>query len=280
LRGGSFKVGQTVGVWPGMITGKVRTLQSNGQDVEEAVPGQRTAISLTGVNRERLVRGGVITARTDLNYFHRHPVLALSVEMLHNAPVSIFDRRRGLLITGTCEIEGEIRLYDRKELKPAESGLLFFKPDNPSYALVGDHYILRLPTPMVTLGGGTVLDHLQAFPRRKQLPDLEYLRERSRPDLESVLLSELRKSVLVRSSELLQNADFGAKEVDAKVDLLIDIGHYAIGHQLLNHIYWTRLNSVRKVSDRESFWNLDEVLAVLAHITPPAPSRGSSELPA
>lgn len=224
LRGGGFKVGQTVAVWPGMITGKVRTLQSNGQDVEEAVPGQRTAVSLTGVNRERLVRGGVITARTDLSYFHQHPVLALSVEMLHNAPVSISDRRRGLLITGTCEIEGEIRLYHRKELKPAESGVAFFKPDNPSYALVGDHYILRLPTPMVTLGGGTVLDHLQAFPRRKQLPTLEYLRERSRPDLESVLLSELRKSVLVHSSELLQNANFGAKDVGAKVDQLIDDG--------------------------------------------------------
>ena len=217
LRGGSLKVGQTIGVWPAKTTGKIRTLQSNGRDVDEAVPGQRTAVSLTGVDRDKLVRGGVISDRTDLSYFEQHPVLALSVEMLHNAPVSLCDRRRVLLIVGTTEEEGEVRLYDRKELKPSETGLVFFKPDDPTYALVGDHYILRLPTPMVTLGGGRVLDHLATFPRRKHMPAIAYIKDRLTPGLESLLLSELRKLVLAERGNLLRHADFGLAEIDQAV---------------------------------------------------------------
>ncbi|MCD6249199.1 MAG: selenocysteine-specific translation elongation factor [candidate division Zixibacteria bacterium] len=221
LRGGELKIGQTVGVWPGGVTGKVRTLQSNGHAVETAMPGQRTAISLTGVDRDRLVRGGVISARTDLDYFDDHPVLALSLEMLPNAPVAVSDRRRALLIVGTTEVEGELRLFDHKSVKPAETGTIFFRPDEQIYTLVGDHYILRLPTPMITLGGGTVLDHLERFPRRKQLIEMSYLKDRTTPGLQSLVLSELRKLILAHRENLLQHANVDAAEIETTVTNLM-----------------------------------------------------------
>ncbi len=235
LRGGELKVGQTVGVWPGGVTGKVRTLQSNGRDVETAAPGQRTAVSLTGIDREHLGRGGVISARTDHSYFADHPVLALSLEMLPNAPVAVSDRRRALLIVGTAEVEGELRLLDRKSIKPSESGLLFFKADDPTYALVGDHHILRLPTPMVTLGGGMVLDHLERFPRRKQLNEMSYLRDRTAPGLHSLVLSELHKLVLARQDRLLEHANVDAADIKSVVaELISDQKVAATGEHLFD----------------------------------------------
>lgn len=235
LRGGELRVGQTVGVWPGRVTGKVRTLQSNGRDVETAAPGQRTAVSLTGIDREHLGRGGVISAITDHSYFADHPVLALSLEMLPNAPVAVSDRRRALLIVGTAEVEGELRLLDRKSLKPSESGLLFFKADDPTFALVGDHYILRLPTPMVTLGGGTVLDHLERFPRRKQLDEMSYLRDRTTPGLGSLVLSELHKQTLAHRDTLLQYANVAAADVKSVLaDLIRDQKVDASGEYLFD----------------------------------------------
>ena len=224
LRGGKFSVGQTVGVWPAMITGKVRTLQSNGQDVQTAVPGQRTAVSLTGVDRNQLVRGGVISDRTDLTFFHEHPILALEVEMLRDSAVSLGDRRRVLVIAGTTEVEGEVRLYDRKTLNSSEKGLVFFVPDQPVYVLVGDRFILRLPTPMITLGGGTVLDHLSTLPRRKEFARFEYLKERLSPVLDSLILSELKKSIFVQSGKLLGESDYSASEIDAAVAALVTSG--------------------------------------------------------
>jgi selenocysteine-specific elongation factor len=229
LRGGTFRVGQTVGIWPAMTTGKIRTLQSNGHDVEVAVPGQRTAVSLTGVDRVQLVRGGVISDRTDLTFFSRHPVLSLSVEMLPHAPVELVDRRRVLVIVGTSEVEGEVRLYDRKALLPGETGLVFFIPDQPVYALVGDRFVLRLPTPMLTLGGGVVLDHFPTLPRRKDFARYGYLGDRQQFSLASLILSELRKRVFVQRDRLLYDADFAFADIQNTVATLIEkeqVGEY------------------------------------------------------
>lgn len=224
LRGGTLSVGQPVTVWPSEKSGKVRTLQSNNENVDKASPGQRTAVSLTGIEREQLVRGGVISARTDLKYFRRHPILALSVEMLHNSPVPLSDRRRVLMIAGTTEIEGEVRLPDSKELKASQAGIVYFKPDDPVFALIGDHYILRLPTPMITLGGGMILDHLEHLPRRKELSSFNYLVDRAKPGLEALIISELNKRPLVNRNTVLENADYGARQISEVVQGLRQAG--------------------------------------------------------
>lgn len=213
LRSGSFKFGQTVSLWPSRVTAKIRSLQSVGQNVEIATPGQRTAISLTGINQEQLVRGGVITYRTDLTFFEDYPILALSFELLKNSPISIVDRRRVLMIVGTTEIEGELRLFGERELKPSQEGIVFFKPDKPIYTLICDHFIIRLPTPMVTLGGGIILDHLKHFPRRRLLKNFEYLRQRLSGQLEDLILSELQKHILISREQLLDKTDFSKDEI-------------------------------------------------------------------
>ena len=213
LRGGSVSVGQTVGVWPGRNTAKVRSLHSNNQEVQTARPGQRTAMSFTGIDREHLVRGGAVSDRTDLDFFSRHPVLALSVDLLPDAPVALADRRRVLCIVGTTEVEGEVRLYRDSQIRPGSGGIVFFQPDDPAYCLVGDRYIMRLPTPMVTLGGGQVLDHLRHFPRRRHLDRYEYLAGRTTGRLDDLILSELRKRVLVPLNALLDEADFARSDI-------------------------------------------------------------------
>ena len=176
------------------------------------------------------MRGGVISDRVDLSYFSENPVLALQVQLVKEAPVSLADRRRVLLIVGTTEIEGEVRLFDRKEIKPEESGIVFFKPDSPVYALVLDHFVIRLVTPMVTLGGGQILDHLPRFPRRRDLSSLDYLNARLSANLEDLIISELRKEILVNESDLLLNADCAASEVQKIVRSLISekrVGKFA-----------------------------------------------------
>jgi len=221
LRRGNLSVGQSVSVWPSMTVGKVRSLQSNNQDVQTAVPGQRTAVSFTGIDKELLVRGGVVSDRLDLSFFKQHPVLAISMELIGEAPVTLVDRRRILLMVGTTEMEGEIRLLNRKEITPGEKGVVFFKPDEPVYCLVGDHYVARLPTPMVTLGGGRILDHLVHFPRRRQASSYGYLQRRLSGSIIDLIISELQKAAIVASDDLLNEADFSKSEVQTAATGLI-----------------------------------------------------------
>lgn len=221
LRGGTLSVGQSVSVWPSMKTGKVRSLQVSNRDVQTAVPGQRTAVSFTGIDKELLVRGGVISDRPDLSFFKQHPVLALAIELIAEAPVSLVDRRRILLMVGTTEMEGEIRLLNRRQVTPDEKGVVFFKPDEPIYCLVGDHYVARLPTPMVTLGGGRILDHLAHFPRRRQASFYDYLEQRLAGKVSDLVLSELKKTVIVSSDRLLNEAGFSKSTIQAEITSLI-----------------------------------------------------------
>ena len=220
LRGGSMSVGQTVGVWPSGVSGKLRSLRANNREVTTAEPGQRTALTLTGVDKENLTRGGVITDRLNHTYFRQHPVLALSVELLPEAIVSLTDRRRILFITGTSELEGEIRILGQKEVKPGESAIIFFRPDQPVYTLVGDHFILRLPTPMVTLGGGLVLDHLDRLPYRREADRYEYLKTRLSGSEVDLLLTELAKSIMSDSKTLLEYSTLSSKQIAAAVTTL------------------------------------------------------------
>ncbi len=221
LRGGSFEVGQKVTIWPGSNKAKIRSLQSNAVDVEKALPGQRTAVSLTGIERDQLVRGGLISDRDNLDFFNTNFVLALHLELLPNALVEIEDRRRVLMIVGTTEVEGEIRLYHEKKIRPGEKGVIFFRPDHPTCCLIGDRFIMRLPTPMVTLGGGSVLDHLPQFPRRRAIDKFSYLFNRLDGSLVSLVHSEFEKSIFVREDHLLENADFSSNDIMRCVDRLV-----------------------------------------------------------
>ncbi len=230
LRGGQLHVGQTVAVWPSKAIGKVRSLQSSGSDVNVAAPGQRTAVSFTGIDRELLVRGGVVTDRTHLEYFDRNPIMALAVELLSNAPVALEDRRQVLCIFGTTEVQGEIRLFKEEKIKPGHKGIVFFKPNEPVYSLIGDHYIMRLPTPMVTLGGGRVLDHLRHFPRRRAWDRFDYLYQRQSVEVEDLVRSELKKRVLSPAKNLLAEADIAAGQIDSAVAALVEKGEAAMFH--------------------------------------------------
>ena len=220
LKSGQFMVGQNVAVWPSGAQGKIRTMQSNSASIETAFPGQRTAVSFTGIDREHLIRGGVITSLTDLSYHLDNQILALDVELIPEAVLALEDRRRVLLMIGTTEVEGELRMMDQKEIKPGESGIVFFKPDEPVYSFINDHYIMRLPTPMVTLGGGRVLDHLRYFPRRKNIDQYDYLKDRQSGQVDHIVLSELKKVVVAAPDDLLTYSDFSKDEIDKALETL------------------------------------------------------------
>jgi len=217
LKGGELSVGQTVTIFPANVEAKIRTLHSNNADVEIVQPGQRTAISFTGVDKEILTRGSVVLASQENTLVHDNKVLALSVEMLPQSAVPLEDRRRMLCIVGTTEVEGEVRLLDGKYISPGEKGIIFFKPENPLYALLGDKWIGRLPTPMITIGGGEVLDYLPYFPRKKNIESFAYLNERLNITLEKLILSELQKEFILPKEDLLPLADFSEKAINNQI---------------------------------------------------------------
>ncbi|GIU77065.1 MAG: selenocysteine-specific translation factor [Bryobacteraceae bacterium] len=155
LVAGRFRAGEDVEIQPGGRRLRIRGLQVHGEMVEEAVAGQRTAVNLAGVEAAELQRGMTLTApgrwQATGAVDCRVELLAGARELRHGAPVHFH--------AWTAETTAEVRLFDaRRALAPGSSGLVRILLEHPVLLAPGDRFILRQFSPVVTIGGGVVID--------------------------------------------------------------------------------------------------------------------------
>ncbi len=155
LSDGRLRVGDEVQILPAGLRARVRGLQTHKRQIDEALPGSRTAVNLSGVQREQIQRGDVLCFPDTFDATRR---LAAGVRLLpdafrplkHNATVKLF--------LGAAEVMARVRVLGQEALAPGEQGWLQLEPHTPLVAARGDRFILRLPSPSETIGGGVVLE--------------------------------------------------------------------------------------------------------------------------
>ena len=153
VSGGARKEDE-VEVFPFRKSARVRGIQVHGVSVDMAVAGQRTAINLAGVATEELARGCVLAAK---DIFQPTKRLDVSLSLLESAK-RLRDRARVHLHAYTAETVAEVVLHGAKELLPGREGMAQLRLANPTLLLPGDRFIIRQFSPVVTIGGGVVLD--------------------------------------------------------------------------------------------------------------------------
>jgi len=169
---GTLSVDGPVEIQPSGIHTRVRGLHSHGRSIQTALAGQRVAINLQGVNKEDLRRGDVVLTPGSLAPSR---VMDVRLELLDNVP-ALKNKSQVHLHISTAETIARIILYNREELKPGESCYCQLRLDDQVVALSGDRYIVRRFSPVVTIGGGTVLDPSPERRKRKDTTaDLEVL---------------------------------------------------------------------------------------------------------
>jgi selenocysteine-specific elongation factor len=165
LVAGSVEREQEVEVHPGGRRLRVRSVQVHGKSQERAVAGQRTALNLAGADPSEL-RRGMVLAQPGLFRVTREADCRL--ELLDSAK-PLKDRSPVHFHAGTAEIEAEVRLLDSLEiLKPGSSAYTRMLLRDPALLLPGDRFIVRMFSPVVTIGGGVVLDNSGHRYRRKE----------------------------------------------------------------------------------------------------------------
>ena len=162
LISGSVQPEDEVELFPAQDRARVRGLHSAGAPVKQAVAGQRTAVNLAGVDLDIVGRGMVLAAP---GRFRPTARLDARVHLLPSAR-PLKNRARVHFHQGTAEVVAEIVLLDRAPLAPGQSGLAQLRLDQPILVLPGDRFILRQFSPVITIGGGVVLDNLA--PRHRQ----------------------------------------------------------------------------------------------------------------
>ncbi len=158
---GAVRADDEVELHPGGRLLRVRGLQVHGAPVERAVAGERTALNLSGVEVADLARGMTLAQpgrfRSSRQVDCRLELLLSARPLKHRAAVHFH--------AWTAETLAEVRLASGSgTLQPGGRSFARLLLREPLLVLPDDRFIIRMFSPVVTIGGGTVLD--TAGPRR------------------------------------------------------------------------------------------------------------------
>lgn len=196
LISGSVKNDDEIEIYPLRRRVRVRGLHSGGGAIERAVAGQRTAVNLAGIDHVEIQRGMVLGAS---DVFEPTRKLDARITLLGSAPV-LKNRARAHFHQGSAEAIAEVILLEGDELAPSQSALAQLRLDNEVVVLPEDRFILRQFSPVVTIGGGVVID---ARARRHRRDDaeardfLETLESGSKEDLLGALAEAMTRGLIL-----------------------------------------------------------------------------------
>ncbi len=177
---------------------RVRGVQSGGKMVERARAGQRTALNLAGIDHGEIRRGMVLAAPGRFQTTRR---LDARVHLLASAR-KLKNRTRVHFHQGTTETIAELLLIGAGELVPGGSAFGQLRLRDPFLVLPGDRFILRQFSPVITIGGGVVLDALAPRHLQRQGPVAPFLETLERGEAGQIL-----EALAVRSPQGLGLAE-------------------------------------------------------------------------
>lgn len=162
LVSGTIRKDEELEIFPSGKRVRVRGVQVHGSAAEDAVAGQRTALNLAGVSTEEVARGMMLASA---GVFRTTSRVDARLSLLASAKV-LKDGARVHFHSYTMETIAEVRLYGTKQLKPGEESFAQLRLAEPALLLPGDRFIVRQFSPVVTIGGGMVLDAMVPARRR------------------------------------------------------------------------------------------------------------------
>ncbi|HVB36750.1 MAG TPA: selenocysteine-specific translation elongation factor [Candidatus Acidoferrales bacterium] len=162
LISGMLRTGDEVELFPARRRLRVRGLHSRGRAVSHAAAGQRTAVNLADIEAREIERGMALATS---GVFQATQRIDARVALLPSAR-AMKTRTRVHFHQGTAETAANVRLLDQEALPPGGTALAQLRFDEAVLLLPGDRFILRQFSPLVTIGGGVVLDALP--PRHKK----------------------------------------------------------------------------------------------------------------
>ena len=201
LLDGQLQVGQEVEILPQRLKTRIRGLQSHKKSVELANPGSRTAVNLTGLSTTDLARGNVLTTP---GWLEPSQLIDVQLRLLPDSPRPLRHNQEVEVFSGATEVLGYTRLLGVRQLEPGQTGWVQLRLAKRIPVIKGDRFIIRQPSPSLTIGGGVIVDPLPRRRHRRFRPDLlKRLDTLLAGTPEDVLLAELDRRGPVPAQTLI-----------------------------------------------------------------------------
>ena len=184
---GSLSVGQELEVVPSGRIVRIRGLQQHNRKVEVARPGSRVAVNIAGAEKHEVERGDVLAPRGGLQATRR---VDAHVRVLADAARPLRHGAELTLHTGTVEVGARAIVLEGDSIAAGAEGWVQLYLERPTAVAAGDRFVLRVPSPSLTLAGGRVAD---VAPRKHPRHDAAVRASLERRAAGNVLQEELRK---------------------------------------------------------------------------------------
>ncbi len=160
---GELPIDASVFVLPSGKPARARRIEQHGKSADVARAGGRAAIALAGLDVSDVSRGSVLVRDE-----HWQPTsLFEAVVSLEPAMVATLTPRTRLRLHAGASEVGARLVSAAPEPGASAAALMRVTTDAPLVIRGGDRFVLRLPAPVRTIGGGVVID---PYARRRPLP--------------------------------------------------------------------------------------------------------------
>ena len=225
LMDGSVRVGDDILIYPEAAKAKVRGIQTYGKDTDTASAGQRTAINLSGVSKDDIDRGdiaaypGAVTVTsmidTELTIFSSTDRIILNNSRVH-------------LYCGSDEVMCKVILLDRDALSAGETAYAQLRLEEPAAVRRGDRFIIRFYSPVITVGGGRIIDALPAKHKRNKPEVLAGMDILSHGTVSEIIYAKASERRFVRQGELASELGLLGHEMAAAAEKGISEGSLVV----------------------------------------------------
>ncbi len=187
---GGVKVGEEVSIMPSGTIARIRGIQVHNDSVDEAVAGTRTAINLTGIDRDKITRGDTIISPDAIESSY---MIDAKINYLTDNGKNLKNRTKVRFHLGTSEVISNVILMETEETLPGDDAYVQIRLTEPIVALPGDRFVIRSLSPVNTIAGGEILN---AQPKKHKrfkdniIEDFEILTEGEPEERTVVFLSD------------------------------------------------------------------------------------------
>jgi selenocysteine-specific elongation factor len=234
LLSGTVRKEDEVEIYPVKIKSRVRGLQVHSTQLEEASAGQRTAINLTNVEVSQIHRGMEVSVPGRFQSVTRCDA---EIEILSSSPVHLIGKTQVRFHLGTSELMATLKPIGTREIQPGRKGLVRVQLERPILMLPGDRFIFRRLSPMVTLGGGSVLD-IEPAKLRSNEKIIHFLKSIESLELQELICRQAERHGMQGLGEfqILAHTIKERRAVRAVVDRLVSQGRLRLISEDPSHV--------------------------------------------
>ena len=249
LTEGVVNVGDELVIYPKGIKTKVRNIQVHAKDVEKAYAGQRTAINLANIKFDDVKRGDTLATADSLTKTY---MIDSEIKLINDerANLELWDRVR--VYIGTEEVMARVVPLGTDLLKAGESSFAQLRLEDEIAVKNYDKFIIRTYSPMITIGGGVILDASPKKHSRFNEEILEKLKVQLEGNTSDLIANYIlsHNNYLVSKDSIVKDLQLPEEEIVESIAQLIETAT----------VYETKLGYIHKKKYEEVLEKLKKLL--------------------